>query len=401
MPVLNDYDQFEGLHWETGSLRNFLAYQGITAPHTDQPYSEAMLLGVSGGIVMGYFTFAYQGYDPMVHILTRNTFDPLKTIYDRLDIQPNIRQTANPDKGISNLLDVLEAGSPAIVFADMYSLPYNALPQNEGMWGMYPILVYGYEEEQDIVWIADRSRSPLSVTIEDLGIARGRTKKNKFRLQTHEPPNPNKLASAVEAGIRDCIQLFTGAPPKGSKHNFGFLAYQKWVSLLRKPNQRSSWEKEYPPGVKMYAALTSAFYDITIFGKDGSAERNVFSQFLEEASLLLDKPELLEVADRYRKSAEAWDDLATALLPEEAPLFKETRELMLTKHRIFLEKGNSTLVEIRQINDRLTEIKVEMSEDFPLNSSQTSALRETIVEKIMTVHDIEFEAIQELQAVIG
>ncbi len=108
MPVLHDYDQFQGLHWETGSLRNFLAYQGITTPHTNQPYSEAMLFGISGGIAMGYFTFAYQGYDPMVRILTRNTFEPLETIYERLDIQSNVRQTANPDKGVSNLLDVLE-----------------------------------------------------------------------------------------------------------------------------------------------------------------------------------------------------------------------------------------------------------------------------------------------------
>jgi hypothetical protein len=283
----------------------------------------------------------------------------------------------------------------------MFSLPYNALAPDEGMWAMLPILVYGFEQDRDIVWIADRAKMPLSVTIEELAVARSRTKKNKFRLQTHEPPNPNKLASAVEAGIRDCIQLFTEAPPKGSKHNFGFLAYQKWVSLLRKPNQKSSWGKEYPAGVKMYAALTSAFYDITIFGKDGGAERKLFSQFLEEASLLLDKPELLEVADRFRKSAEAWDGLATALLPEDVPLFKETRELMLTKHRLFLENGNSALDEIHQIGDRLTEIKTQVGEDFPLNSSQTSALRETIAEKIITVHDIEFEAIQELQAVIG
>jgi len=400
MPKLYDYDQFQGLHWETGSLRNFLAYQGITAPHTNQPYSEAMLLGISGGIVMGYFTFAYQGYDPMVRILTRNTFEPLKTIFERLDIQSNVRQTANPDIGVSNLLDVLEGGSPAIVFADMVSLPYNALSPDDAMWAMFPILVYGYEQNRDIVWIADRSRTPLSATIEELAIARGRTKKNKFRLQTYEPPNPNKLQSAVEAGIRDCIQLFTEAPPKGSKNNFGFLAYQKWVGLLRKPNQRSSWEKEFPPGPKLYAALTSAFYDIIIFGKDGGAERRLFSQFLEEASLLLDKPEMNGIADKFHKSAEAWDDLATALLPEKAPLFKETRELMLTKHHLFLVKGNSALDEIHQISDRLIEIKVQVSEDFPLNSSQTSDLRETIANKIMAVHDIEFDAIQELQAVI-
>ena len=84
MTILSNYDKFQGLHWETGSLRNYLAFKGVVAPHTNQPYSEAMLLGISGGIVMGYYTFDYEGRDPMVQILTRNTFDPLETIYQRL-----------------------------------------------------------------------------------------------------------------------------------------------------------------------------------------------------------------------------------------------------------------------------------------------------------------------------
>lgn len=401
MPVLSNYDQFQGLHWETGSLRNYLAYQGVTAPHTNQPYSEAMLLGVSGGIVMGYFTFAYKDFDPMVHILTRNTFDPLERIYERLDIQSDIRQTTDPEKGIRNLLAVLEGGTPAIVLADMFSLPYNEAAQAEGMWAMLPILVYGYEEDGGSVWIADRSRKPLSVTTEELAIARGRTRKNKFRLQTHEPPDPNKLRSAVEVGIRDCIQLYTDGPPKGSKNNFGFLAFKKWEDLLRNPNQRDSWEKKFPPGSKMYAAITSAFYDIIIYGKDGGAERQLFSQFLNEASLLLDKPELNGIADKFRQSAHAWDDLATTLLHEDVPLFKKTRELMLMRHHLFLEKGDSLLKVIHQIGDQLAEVKLAVSEDFPLDSSQTSDFREAIADKIVAIHDIEFDAIQELQAIMG
>ena len=34
MPTLTDYDQFAGTHWETGTVRNFLAYRGARAPHT-------------------------------------------------------------------------------------------------------------------------------------------------------------------------------------------------------------------------------------------------------------------------------------------------------------------------------------------------------------------------------
>jgi hypothetical protein len=35
--------QLNGRHWETGSIHNALALQGVKAPHTGQPYSEASL----------------------------------------------------------------------------------------------------------------------------------------------------------------------------------------------------------------------------------------------------------------------------------------------------------------------------------------------------------------------
>jgi len=400
MTILKDYDQFEGLHWETGSLRNYLAFKGVLAPHTNQPYSEAMLLGISGGIVMGYYTFDYEGRDPMVRILTRNTFDPLETIYQRLDIKTSVKQSTSSEKGIKNLIAELEAGSPAIVYADMYSLPYNALDTEQGMWAMLPILVYGYDQDSNEVFIADRSTKPLSVSTDNLMEARGRTKKNKYQLLIHEQPNPDKLEMAAAEGLIDCVNYFTQPPPKGSKHNFGFMAFQKWIDQLHKPNQRGSWQKEFAPGPRMYAGLISAFEDICIFGKDGGAERKLYAQFLDEASNLLSKSELKEVADQFLNSAKAWDDLADSLLPEEIPLFKETRTLMLRKHRIFLDQGSYSLEEMIQIKVRLSELRSLADEEFPLTPSQVEDMREEIAGKVKAVRDIEFDAIDNLSKAI-
>lgn len=397
MPILEDYDQFQGLHWETGSLRNFLAYKGVAAPHTKQPYSEAMLLGISGGIVMGYFTFDYEGLDPTVRILTRNTFNPLESIYERLDIKTKVLQTANPDKGVENLLAVLESGSPAIAVADMFSLPYNVLDYDEGMWAMLPILVFGYEQDLNEVWIADRSERQLSVTTDELATARGRTKKNKFRLLIHEPPNPDNLEQAVMDGIQDCVNNFTQPPPKGSKNNFGFLAYQKWIDLLLKPNLRNSWHKDFAPGSRMYAGLISAFEDISIFGKNGGAERTLYAQFLDEASILVSKPVLKEIAGQFKESAEAWDALAASLLPDEVPLFRETRNLILKKHQLFLKQGSPALEEMLTIKDRLTALRKLVGEDFPLDNSQAEELRIEIANRVKAIKEIEFKAIEELR----
>lgn len=395
MPTLQDYQQFNGRHWETGTVHNFYAYRGVNAPHTGQPYSEALLMGVSGGIVMGYFVFTYEGYDPMARILTRNTFDPWDTFLSRLGVAQHIQHTSKPEKGLANLLDTLEEGVPAIVWADLFSLPYNAIPPDEQMWAMMPILVYGHEN--DAVWIADRAKVPLTVTPTALAAARARVKKDKFRLVTLDPPDEGKLATAVTQGIWDCINLFTEKPPKGSKNNFGFAAYQHWAEMLVKPKAKRSWAKEFPPGIKLYAGLTSAFTDIETFGHEGGADRGKYADFLDEAGLILDKPALKPIAQQFRASQEAWHKLGMALLPDEVPLLQETRQLMLESHRLFLEEGNEGLAKRVGVNGRLAAIKAELAASFPLNGAEVQELHENIRAHILAIHDIEQKAIAALK----
>src|SRR5215216_4564471 len=138
--VMKTTTQLNGRHWETGSIHNALALQGIKAPHTGEPYSEALLLGVSGGIALGYFTFEYKGYLPHVALLTRNTFNPFSTILERLGIAQDVQQTSKAEIAEKNLRDILDSGMYPILWADQFSLPYNLLPANKPMWGMMPIL---------------------------------------------------------------------------------------------------------------------------------------------------------------------------------------------------------------------------------------------------------------------
>lgn len=397
MPTLSDYDQFGGRHSETGTVHNFFAYRDFRAPHTNEPYSEALLLGVSGGVVMGYFSFAYEGYDPHVALLTRNTFDPLDTLLARLGVVQEVRQTAKAERGVANLVDTLRDGVPAIVWADRWSLPYNALAFDEGMWGSFPLIVYGYEEDAEQVHIADRASVPLTVTTDELMRARARIKKDKFRVMTLDTPDPDKLPAAVSAGIWDCIKLFTEKPPKGTKKNFGLAAYQNWMDLLTKPKQRLSWEKVFPPGGKMYAGLTSAFDHMGTVGVRSDGERTLYAQFLDEASAIVDKPGLRDVAEEFRSSANAWHELGRALLPDEVAPFRETRELLVSKNRLFVEEGGAALPRIEQINERLGALRAEMKRSFPLDAAGVVALRERIAESVSRIHDIEAAAVAHMR----
>ncbi len=399
MVVLKNYKHFDGPHWETGCIYNFFDYRGIKAPHTGQPYSEALMLGMSGGIVMGYFSFAYKGFDPQARILTRNTFDPRTTMLSRLGVVQNVYQTTNPDKAETNLLRELENGTPALVWADAFSLPYNCLSPEE-MWFMRPVLVYGYDQKANSVLIADCAQVPLMVTTGELAQARARVKKDKFRVATLEAPDPAKLATAVQQGIWDCIKLFTEKPPKGGKNSFGFAAYKWLAEQLTNPKARMSWEKEFPAGSRMYSGLIWILTDLVTFAGDDGADRMLYAIFLEEAGLILSKPALQVVAQQFRRSAEAWRRLSLALLPDEVPAFKETRELIVLRRQLFREQGGSAREQIQSINTRLKEIRADVAARFPLDQMQVVAFRENLSAHILAIQDFEKEAVGQLQDVM-
>ncbi|HKZ69577.1 MAG TPA: BtrH N-terminal domain-containing protein, partial [Anaerolineales bacterium] len=302
MPKLQGYQHFDGRHYETGTVQNYLAYRGVKAPHMGKPYSEAMLMGISGGVLMGYFSFAYKGYDPHVAILSRNTFNPLDTLLTRLGVVQHVQHTTDAKKGLKNLLDALEEGAPAIVWADMFSLPYNGLSAKADWWAMFPILVYGYDAEDDTVWIADRSAAPLTVTPSELAAARARVKKDKFRLLTLDPPDSSKLAVAVQQGIWDCLKRYTEAPVKSAKANFGLAAFGRWADMLTKPKDKQSWEKIFPAGIPMYAGLTSAFDRFSLGAVSAHRDRELYADFLDEASVALERPALKGSAKLFRES---------------------------------------------------------------------------------------------------
>ena len=49
-----NYTQIGGIHPETATMTNVLANQGFVSPHNGRPLSEAMVLGIAGGLGCGY-----------------------------------------------------------------------------------------------------------------------------------------------------------------------------------------------------------------------------------------------------------------------------------------------------------------------------------------------------------
>jgi hypothetical protein len=113
--------------------------------------------------------------------------------------------------------------------------------------------------------------------------------------------------------------------------------------------------------------------------------------------MVFDRSELTDAAQRFRESAVAWARLALALLPDDVPAFKETRQLLLLRRSLFREQGGEAQEQIRAVNARLKEIRDTMEEGFPLDAGQVTAFRENLAGHVQVIHDIEQRAIATLE----
>lgn len=396
--------QLSGRHWETGSIHNALALQGTKSPYTGKPYSEAFLLGVSGGIAFGYFTFEYKGYLPHLALLPRNTFNPLPTLLERLGIAQDVQQTNQPEKAEKKLREVLESGLYPILWADQFSLPYNGLPADEPMWGMMPVVAL--EADHQWVQVADRSSRPLSVSMAALTRARGRVKEDKYRLVILDAPQTAKIASAIHKGICQTISLFTEEPPRGGRNNFGFAAYDKLAEMLVNTRNKQSWERFFAPGVRMYHALAGspvqpgAYHWISTWGAADGAERGLYADFLVEAAPILKKPLLQDAAQKFRESHALWRAFADALLPDDLALLGESKKLIQKKHRLFIDEGDTALPQIQEINAKLNELLARSQTDFPLSNAQAADFRGNLRDMLLKIKMVEQQAVELLQEAI-
>ena len=398
MPTLPNFTQFNGNYWDTASIRSALDYQGAIAPHTGDPYDEAMLLGISGGIAFGYFTFHYKGYDPQVNLLTRNTFDPMQRVFDRLGIEVKQARTASPDRAANNIVKAIESGKAPIIRPDIYSLDYYGFPPDDMTWGCMPMVCFGFDPDGDAM-LADRSRLPWTVSAAELIKAMGRVKKDRYGLMLLGEPDNDLLPAAIRAGLRDTVRLMLEKPPKGAARNFGIKALQHWQDML-KGSGKGSWKREYGAGAAMMAAHTSAYTFLTpAFGKTFHADRDLYADFLRQAAVVLEEDALNDVAAHYDDAAKAWEAVIRDLLPGSMSHFKRAaqaidgaamslREQDADKHGVISDRRHDLANLVKAAND-----------DFPYSEAELDAVREQLRKRVMTAQAAENRAVLALKEV--
>jgi hypothetical protein len=379
-PKLEKFTPFIGKHCETTALKRVLDYHGLSV-------SEEMLLGLGGGIG---FIYWYMKLMPAPFVGGRNgkVAEFAVAAGKRFGAEVTVIETASAKKGYDELKSLLDNGEPAMVYLDMAYLPYFAMPE-EAHFGGHSCVVFGLDEAKDVVHIYDRSQNPVTVSIADL--ARARSSKfppfpPKHRLlKIKYPAKIGDLSRGIKDSIIDCCNGMLKPPIK----NFGLPGMQKWAEMVVK------WPEQFK-GMNLLGTLMNGFMYIEIAGTGGSAFRNMYARFLEEASAIINKPALKEIAALMRQSAGIWSQIAAGFLPDSWPNLRRMRELMLEKNRLFEEQGPAALGAMNKINDEFNLLMSKAVDDL----KRPPAFLADVQRSILKCREIESKAFQRLSTSI-
>jgi hypothetical protein len=401
MPTLPGYTQFGGRHPETAALTNVLAAQGAKAPHTGRPYTEAMLLGVGGGLGAGYILWEFKAHPVTVSVLVLgfriNWQYPLKfmeTAAQRLNAAVTVRETGGRAAAATHLTAALDSGTPAIAWVDLGHLPYLQLPDSlKGHIGH--LLVVCGRDDDGAFWLDDRAAQPYRVTADELANARARitSYKNKLGLLGPGRADPN-LATAVEAGLRDCV-----ANLGAKSDSFSLPTLRKWSRLMTDTKNAKGWPVVFKTRRGLYNALQSTFEGIELAGNAGGGLRGLYADFLDEAAEVVRRPALQSVAATYRALAGQWTQLAEAALPDAVAPFQETKRLLRQKHAALMQ-GQAGVAMAQPITDQLADLGRRTSREFPLEATEVDTLFSDLGERLSALYAAEIEALAELKAAV-
>jgi hypothetical protein len=388
---------FPGSIPATTALRVLFAHAGVRDPHTGQPYSEAMLFGIAGGIGIGVFAFFYEKENfASFFVAGRHIWHDdvgyLKEACRRFGITPTVRESGGAKAAEKQLAEALADG-PCIAWVDSTMLPHRAVPGEHTGGGYHVVTVY--RMDGDTALIGDLTDEPIAVPLADLAASRARIKKQKNRLLSiASAPSSPPLLQLVRDGLRACHQGLT----KG-KANFALKAIATWADRLHGSKDAERWDRVFA-GPRLWTGLTSIHNFVEHYFTGGGLCRPLFADFLTEAATVLSKPALRPLAERYAELGRGWSDLADAALPDEVPAFKEAKELHA--RRAELVAAGAPTDEVRAVGARLSELGNEVRAKFPLTDADATDLRATLQARVRNLYDGEVAAAAELdQAVLS
>jgi hypothetical protein len=377
---------------------------GHRSPRTGQPLSEAMTYGLAGGIGIGVFSFFYEKEDVATFFLAgRHLWHDhqayLSNALTRLGLAPQIRESGTAKAAAAALREVLSDGRPCVAWVDMALLPHRSLPESWAGGAYHVVTVYRIDDGTTL--IGDLTDEPVPIPEGVLTAARGRIKKDRYRLLTVGPSGgPVDLVASIRDGLRACQRGLTGeGGVKSAKANFSLTALERWADRLGDAGGKDSWERVFAPGKRLWSGLVSILRCVEYWGTGGGLGRPLFAEFLTEAADVLKDARLRALAGRYADLGRQWSELAQAALPKDVPAFHEACEEYARIAELTNSGGDPG--EIRTAWERLDALERQASTSFPLSEQDAAALRGHLHRRVRSLAQGEVAAHADLQRLLS
>ncbi len=398
---MQDSPHFPGVHPETTALRTALAHAGVTNPQTGEPFTEAMVFGIAGGVGAGVFHFYYAAEDfASFYVAGRHSWHEgdvyLKNACPRFGVTPTVHESGAKKKAATLLADAVDATGCAIAWVDMGLLPYRGAPAGMEGGGYHVVTVYSMTDGEAL--IGDLTDQPITITLNDLAEARARIKKQKNRVMTVAAPQQEAdLRDAVQAGITACHDGLLNQRMK----NFTLEAFKTWADRIHGSKGKDSWEQVFPPGHRLLQGLRSVYDFVEHYHTGSGLMRPLYAEFFREAAAALKDDAYVPLAEMYAELGRLWSDLADAALPNDVAPFREAKELLARREELFLGRAPAVTEELEGIWTQLTALEQSISKDFPLSDAESASLRAGLKERILEIYAKERAALEALGALVA
>ncbi|MGW6912954.1 BtrH N-terminal domain-containing protein [Kitasatospora sp. NPDC054939] len=331
-----------GAHCETAALGKQLAAHGL-------PIGEAMLFGLAGGI-----NFMHLPPTPGGRGFTGGRNGPFPEFTRRMaagvGLDLEIAVTDDPDAAWRELRAELDAGRPAVVYADLFHLPWFQATRH---FGAHAIVVTGHDPAAGTVTVSDRPARPLTLTTAELATA---------RASGHQPfPPRHALLRAdwkaarqpTEDDIRQGIRYSCRAMLHPPVPTFGLRGLDSYGAGLHHLLLGDT------PAPAVVDELASAYVDFELAGTGGNAFRNLFREFLAESARLTGDHRLGDAALLCADSAERWERVIALLLPDWTPAFAELGTTYRGREAQLLDGSAGALARAARLGERLPVLRAE------------------------------------------
>jgi hypothetical protein len=374
------------------TIKHILDAQGSKNPHTGEPLTEAMLLGISGGLGAGYILWEFQKHASAIIVMGfgyrwNYPVEVMTQLCQRLNLVTTFTETAGKKQAEDHFQAALATGKPFIAWVDKAHMPYLQLPEELKGYGWHVVTVLG--ENAQGVQVADLSDPIYTVPKAIFVSARAQIPSDKNRLLQLTPNGSIDLVAGIKAGIADCIHHLSQP-----SESFSLPVLKKWAKLMTHPKDKKSWLNVFKERIGLYTTLRSVYEGIML--DSGGSLRQMYADFLVQSEAILKHPALNEAAVGYKQAAEAWCELANVALPDAVPAFKETKHLLQERYRLTAANDMTGLAPVMA---RLREMETTYNgAGFPLDDTGITELFSAIEHGLNAVYDAEVAALVTLKA---